>query len=188
MRFSFWKPRCSGFKWPGFVNFPELNLRFYVRMGDKRGVCFIREFVPSRLVAGIARTIYNEPYVACPMREDVRVSGDGIRVEYALEGPYDLQIQVEAENAPSTPSENSLEHFFKEHDLGVGRSRSNKTLTYNVWHPRWEVYPVRQASLSLDWGRVYTERFLFLNGQEPSSVCFAKGSEIKVYSADTSAD
>ncbi|XOV74786.1 MAG: DUF2071 domain-containing protein [Phycisphaerales bacterium] len=29
--FRFLKTRVLGVKWPGFVNFPEINLRFYVR-------------------------------------------------------------------------------------------------------------------------------------------------------------
>ena len=34
----------------------------YVRHDGDRGVCFIREYVPGRLVAKLARLIYNEPY------------------------------------------------------------------------------------------------------------------------------
>src|SRR5262249_34292929 len=60
--FDFSDTRVRGISWPGYRNFPELNLRFYVRQGTERGVVFIREIVGKRLVAWIARTLYNEPY------------------------------------------------------------------------------------------------------------------------------
>src|SRR5882762_9370980 len=60
--FDFLDTRVLGIPWPGYRNFPELNLRFYVRQGNERGVVFIREYVAKRLVAWIARVIYNEPY------------------------------------------------------------------------------------------------------------------------------
>ena len=61
------QPLVLGVPWPGYRNFPEINLRFYVRRGDERGVVFVREFVPQRLVAWLARVFYNEPYRAATM-------------------------------------------------------------------------------------------------------------------------
>src|SRR5450432_3678461 len=41
--FDFSDTRVFGIQWPGFINFPEINLRFYVRhhdqTGEHRGVC-----------------------------------------------------------------------------------------------------------------------------------------------------
>ena len=44
--FDFLDTRVLGIPWPGYRNFPEINLRFYARQGDRRGVVFIREWVP----------------------------------------------------------------------------------------------------------------------------------------------
>src|SRR5436305_1957460 len=41
--FEFLDTRVFGIGWPGYRNFAELNLRFYVRHGTERGVVFIRE-------------------------------------------------------------------------------------------------------------------------------------------------
>src|SRR5438874_7358527 len=65
--FQFLDTRVLGLPWPGYRNFAELNLRFYVRHGDQRGVVFIREFVPQRFIAWVARWLYNEPYLAAPI-------------------------------------------------------------------------------------------------------------------------
>src|SRR5690242_7349992 len=82
--FDFLDTRVLGVPWPGYRNFPEVNLRFYVRDGDRRGVVFIREFVPSRLVAWLARRLYNEPYAALPMTSRVTDGPDTIAVEHRL--------------------------------------------------------------------------------------------------------
>src|SRR5271170_8371195 len=58
--FQFLNTKVWGVSWPGFRDFPEFNLRAYVRYGDRRGVVFMREFVPQPLVAWLARSIYNE--------------------------------------------------------------------------------------------------------------------------------
>src|SRR3954466_2077062 len=59
--FEFARTRVLGVSWPGYRAFPEINLRFYVRHGDTRGVSFIGEIVPKRFIAWLARSLYNEP-------------------------------------------------------------------------------------------------------------------------------
>src|SRR5262249_30027230 len=69
-----------GVGWPGYRDFGELNLRFYVRHGEERGVVFLREFVPQRLVAWIARWLYNEPYLAAPITAERTERADEVRM------------------------------------------------------------------------------------------------------------
>src|SRR5215213_8997960 len=61
--FEFLDTRVLGVPWPGYRDFAELNLRFYARRGEERGVVFLREFVPRFLIAWLARKLYNEPYL-----------------------------------------------------------------------------------------------------------------------------
>src|SRR5262249_61064257 len=65
--FDFQDTRVRGVAWPGLTRFPEVNLRFYVRAGDSRGVVFVRELVPRRVVALAARLICNAPYPDAPL-------------------------------------------------------------------------------------------------------------------------
>jgi hypothetical protein len=51
-----------GIPLPFHRNFEEVNLRFYVRSGEKRGVVFVQELVPKRAVAFLANALYNEHY------------------------------------------------------------------------------------------------------------------------------
>ena len=74
--FDFLETRVGGIPWPGFTSFPEINLRFYVRDGDRRGVCFVREIVPKALISFIARALYDEPYVTAPITSTRKVCAD----------------------------------------------------------------------------------------------------------------
>lgn len=75
--FRFLDTRVLGVPIPFHRDFDEVNLRFYVRRrvpdGLRRGVVFIREIVPKAAVAWVARVVYNENYVAWPMRHDTRL-------------------------------------------------------------------------------------------------------------------
>src|SRR4051794_18327095 len=65
--FLFERVRVCGLSILGHTNFPEINLRYYVRreVGNeiRRGVVFIREIVPRRAVAVVANWFYNENYI-----------------------------------------------------------------------------------------------------------------------------
>src|SRR6266850_1391491 len=69
--FMFLRTRVLGRRVPFHQDFEEVNLRFYVRRqvsgGTRRGVVFIREIVPKRAVAAVARLVFNENYVCLPM-------------------------------------------------------------------------------------------------------------------------
>ena len=174
--FDFEDIRVGGIRWPGWTRFPELNLRCYVTAGGRRGVCFIREFVPSRLVATVARLVYNEPYQRVPYRKDgaahvLTHAGRSHRVAWERSGPLFV------------PPETSLEHFLKEHDLGVGQRRNGEPLAYRVEHPVWRVWPHVQAALDVDFGALYGDTWAFLGEQAPLSTIAAEGSAVRVYAA-----
>jgi uncharacterized protein len=73
--FLFHDTRVLGIPVPLHRDFEEVNLRFYVRRavdGEiRRGVTFIREIVPRRAIATVARITYNEPHAALPMRHTI---------------------------------------------------------------------------------------------------------------------
>lgn len=181
--FDFLRTRVWGIGWPGFRNFPEINLRFYVTCGDRRGVVFIREYVPSPFVAWLARRLYNEPYKSAEMASDV-VAGEGeISMTHRLRvGGSKNTLRIVADNASYMPRVGSVEHHFKEHQWGFGTTRSGKPVIYEVRHPHWEVFPVRSVDLSWNWEEVYGREWAFLQERDPVSVVLAAGSPIEVFS------
>ena len=180
--FEFLDTRVKGVAWPGHRDFAELNLRFYVRDGDDRGVVFIREFVPRRFVAWFARALYNEPYRAAPFVATRDDAPGRHAMTYALRWAGRTHtIAVSAEDAPFRPPADSVEHFFKEHRWGFGRARDGRTLRYEVEHPIWDVYPVRSFSVDVDWAAVYGDEWAFLRDAQPASVVLTAGSPVSVW-------
>lgn len=182
--FEFLDTRVLGVGWPGYRNFAELNLRFYVRRPDtsERGVVFVREFVPQRLTAWLARLLYNEPYRAAPLSSRIHDEPERITAEYRLiwQGRT-YTIAVTGRKPPHRPGDDSTEHFFKEHHWGFGLSRRQQTIRYAVEHPVWNVYPVESFHLDLDWSHVYGPEWRVLQGQAPYSTILAVGSAVAVY-------
>ena len=79
------------------------------------------------------------------------------------------------------PAPGSTEHWFKEHAWGFGTSRRGRLIRYEVSHPEWDVYPVRDFTMDVDWAAMYGPEWATMNGKQPASVVLAAGSEIAVY-------
>ena len=180
--FQFLDTRVLGVPWPGFRHFPEWNLRFYVRQGDRRGVCFVREFVPQWLVATMARVIYNEPYRSAPMAMQVVESEQVVRATYSVNwGGRQHTLRAVGTKPSTRPGPESVEHFFKEHSWGFGTSRRKRLIRYEVSHPEWDVFPVQEFAADVDWGTLYGPEWAVMNGAQPGSVVLAAGSAVSVY-------
>ena len=84
--FMFKNTRIFQIPIPGLGTFEEINLRFYVtrKKGKelKRGVVFINETVPNKLVAWIANRLYNEHYIAVPTKHEWNVNAKNKTIEY----------------------------------------------------------------------------------------------------------
>lgn len=180
--FQFLDTRVLGIGWPGYRHFPEWNLRFYVTMGEHRGVCFVREFVPQWLVATIARTIYHEPYRPAAMTMDAAETADAVSAAYTVAwGGRTHSLRASGSKPAIRPPADSTEHFFKEHTWGFGTSRRGDLSRYEVNHPEWDVYPLREFAADVDWAVLYGFEWEPMNGVEPASVVFAAGSSVSVY-------
>lgn len=180
--FDFVDTRVASVSWPGVTRFPEVNLRFYVREGDRRGVVFVREVVPSRIVALLARLFYNEPYGVARVRSVTEMEPGRIRVVHEFpQGGRSQRIAVEGRWPAEPADETGATHFFKEHEWGYGVDRRGGVLRYRVEHPRWRVYGEATARVELDFGAVYGSEWDFLSGRIPEHVTFAEGSPVAVY-------
>ena len=174
-----------GLKIPFHINFEEVNLRFYVKFkeGDKwkRGVVFIKELVPKKALTIVANTLYKEHYQAVPMNHSWKIDKEAIAVEYGWKINSELQtFSLQAENKLIEIPEGSEAEFITEHYWGYTKVSDSKTYEYEVRHPRWNTYPVKNHSIKVDFEKVYGYDFGFLNSQEPVSVMLAEGSEISV--------
>jgi|AntRauTorckE5430_2_1112549.scaffolds.fasta_scaffold15822_1 hypothetical protein len=186
--FDFKETRVKGIKIPFHVSFPEVNLRLYVRHTDKdgmvrRGVLFIREFVPKPCITMIANRFYNEHYFTIEMSSDYEIEDDQLIIQHSLkQGRIEHDLKFIVENKPYFPTEDSTEHFFKEHEWGFGISKNGKLSVYKVEHPIWRIYPLRtRFELGIRFDKLYGENWEILNGKLPFNIMVAEGSEIKVF-------
>ncbi|HEY1189552.1 MAG TPA: DUF2071 domain-containing protein [Gemmata sp.] len=180
--FQFLGTRVLGVGWPGFRNFPEWNLRFYVSHNGARGVCFVREFVPQWTVATIARAVYNEPYRSARMTMDVKEQPDSLTAHYTVKWAGKVHSLRAVGAKPAVrPGPDGTEHWFKEHSWGFGTSRRGRLIRYEVNHPEWDVYPVREFTADVDWAALYGPEWAPMTGAQPASVVLAAGSAIAVF-------
>jgi uncharacterized protein YqjF (DUF2071 family) len=157
-------------------------LRFYVRRktdeGWRRGVVFIRELVPRRAIAFVARTFYGEPYSAVPMRHRIDAADFGIKVEYAWRRANCWEsITAIGTGQPQAIEGDSLEEFITEHYWGY-TARNAGCTEYKVDHPRWLVWRGVEAKLDADISSLYGARFVESLSQVPGSAFIADGSPV----------
>jgi uncharacterized protein YqjF (DUF2071 family) len=184
--FRFLKTRALGVSLPFHRNFDEVNLRFYVRREDasgvKRGVVFIREIVPRWFIAAVARVVYNENYVALPMRHSIEQAGKRISVGYAwrIKGSWN-KISLEATGKGREPERNSQEEFITEHYWGYAAQRDGGCVEYEVEHPRWKIWSATKARFEGDGEDLYGHEIGAVLRNAPASAFLAEGSEVAVY-------
>jgi uncharacterized protein YqjF (DUF2071 family) len=181
--FLFQKTRLRGLRVPFHVEFEEVNLRFYVRQGERRGVVFVREIVPRLALQLVANTFYGERYATARMRHEWREKDAEVSVGYGWMSRGRLQEMEATASLERKPvAVGSEEEFITEHYWGYTARRGGWTSEYEVVHPRWEVYPVKSYAVDVDFGLVYGARFARLHGMRPYSVLLAEGSEVEVRS------
>ena len=188
--FRFLKTRLLGLTIPLHSNFDEVNLRFYVRRrepgGVKRGTVFIREIVPRRAIAQVARMAYNEKYIALPMSHRIELAAAGGNpglVEYGWKlGSAWNHLRVQCAGLdPVALRDGSHEQFIAEHYWGYSVQRDGGTVEYRVEHPPWRIWPGEQADVQVDSGPLYGERFRIALSAPPVSTFVAEGSPVKVF-------
>jgi len=183
--FHFLDTRIFGLRFPRHTDFEEINLRFYVRRREgelwRRGVVFVRELVPRRVIAFLARMVYGEPYIALPMNHLVEKTGMKLRARYNWKyaGRWNsLEAVVSGEAAVVEPG--SEEEFITEHYWGYTAARKS-VMEYQVEHPRWRVWRAESATLDCQVAELYGERFVDSVSVRPSSAFIADGSNVVVH-------
>jgi hypothetical protein len=180
---------------PGHRDFDQINLRFYVRrpMGDgqwRRGVVFVKEVVPKRLIVAVAKAWYGEPYMRLPTRHVIEappggepgVGGSGFLVRYQWKQRGHWQgMSGRAAGHPAVFAPGSVEEFVTERYWGYRAHRGGGTSEFRTQHPSWLVRPLRDTRLDGDLARLCGPALGQHLRREPHSAFLADGSAVAVF-------
>ena len=177
--------RLYGLSIPFHRDFEEINLRFYVRhetAGEiRRGVVFVKEIVPKPAITFVARAFYNENYVTLPTSHNIVEDSAGLSVSYRWrQSHFAHGMDLRADGSPFLLQDNSEEEFIAEHYWGYAVQRDGGTLEYEVEHPRWRIWRIRDSALNCDVERLYGAQFADYISETPDSALLAEGSPVVV--------
>lgn len=183
--FQFTNSSIFGLPVPFFGSFDEVNLRFYVKRKlakeERRGVVFINEIVPWRIVAFLANRLYKEHYSYAAMKSRIWRENDQKMLDYDWVNKSSHNFIKAAFSIAEDPiAEGSHEAFIYEHYYGYTKVNAAETWEYRVNHVRWQTNKIISYQVECDFENLYGRTFAFLNNQQPHSVYNAVGSSVSI--------
>ena len=170
--------------------FEEVHLRFYVKrqMEDevRRGVCLIRNIVPTRAAAMLLGWLFRENFDRMQMRHqssgfDIADPGSLPDAEYRWKVGEDWnRVRVKARSRRRGMKTESKEQFILDHHHAyIGRG--DKTLEYFVSRPPWLIWDAASGNFDCDVEGLFGKEFRRPLNHRPASVFLARGSEINIH-------
>jgi uncharacterized protein YqjF (DUF2071 family) len=125
---------------PWISEFPELNVRTYVRVGDRPGVYFFSLDAGSALAVQAARMLFNLPYY----RASITVARQDDAIEYRSERDdrspgASLTTTYRPVGAPFEAAAGSLEYFLTERYCLYNLDRAGVPYRLDIHHPPWSL-------------------------------------------------
>lgn len=182
--FMFKKTRLFGVPIPFFGSFEEINLRFYVRKVEnrkiKKGVVFINETVPFKIVALLANKLYKEHYISIPTKNTISITEHkNINYEWKVNNKWN-SIAVKSDTDKYKIEQGTIEEYIFERYFGFTKLSNFSSQEYKINHPKWMINKIHETHIDCDFRTMYGDAFLGLNYQKPDSVLLAEGSQVSV--------
>jgi uncharacterized protein YqjF (DUF2071 family) len=128
---------------PWLSEFPELNVRTYVRVRDKPGVYFFSLDAGSTVAVQAARSLLNLPYYSSAM--SVTPEASGIRYESRRNddaaAAAALSVSYRPAGAPFEAVAGSLEYFLTERYCLYNLNHRRAPYRLEIHHPPWPLQP-----------------------------------------------
>jgi uncharacterized protein len=135
---------------PWVSEFPELNVRTYVRFEEKPGVYFFSLDAGNPLAVAGAKSLFHLPYFSATMA--VERSGDTVRYTSERKGDPGVTARLIASykpiGPPSPPRAGSLEHFLTERYC-LYTVHDGRPHRLEIHHPPWPLQPA-DASIEVN--------------------------------------
>lgn len=173
-------PNVFGIALPGHPSSTEIALRYHVCEGVRRGTVTVHEDSSSPFAALAARALLRAPMQHASMRSHLEQVDDELRCTYEIERGgrlHRVRVSAASRSEPSEPG--SLAHFVEHRPYAYGRSARGELLRYDLDHPVWETYPVREHHVDVDFGLLYGPAWSWLTEERPLAVTLAEGSGVR---------
>jgi uncharacterized protein len=182
--FMFNNIKIAGIKLPFHQQVDEINLRFYVvpegAMQTERGVVFIKELIPKKLIASSANFLYQEHYEVTPVKHVYDADTDHQKIRYTWESHQPNSMNVTAGNTAHEINKGTEEEFITLQLRGYTKVNEQKTFRYVVQHPLWHQYAIEKFNMHVDFKNSFGDAFGFLQREKPASIYLAEGSPIAI--------
>ncbi len=134
---------------PWLSAFPELNVRTYVRFGDRPGVFFFSLDATNPLAVAVARTVVHLPYFTADMGCTAEDGWIRYRSERTQKGntPARFTARYRPSSPPVPPAAGTLEYFLTERYCLYTTDGRDRPRTLDIHHPPW---PLQQAVAEFD--------------------------------------
>ena len=132
---------------PGVSAFPELNVRTYVRVGDRPGVYFFSLDADNALAVAAARTMFHLPYY----QASIEVEEQEGRIRYRSRrsrvhgSTAELVVSYRPNGPASHPREGTLEYFLTERYCLYTVDKDGHALRLEIHHPPWPLQPAEAS-------------------------------------------
>ena len=136
---------------PGLSEFPELNVRTYVRVGDRAGVWFFSLDAGNPVAVRGARWLYNLPYFDAEMSIEARGEGVAYRSERVHRDapPARFRAVYEPVGPVYMATPGTLDHFLVERYCLFNVDRNGDAGFMDIHHHPWPLQPAT-ASIELN--------------------------------------
>jgi uncharacterized protein len=129
---------------PGASEFPEVNLRTYVRFAGRAGIFFFSLDAGSRLAVAGARTFFRLPYRSAQMTMDTADGWTRFRSQRPDQSAS-LTARYRPAGPAAAPEPGSLEAFLTERYALFTVLRTGKVLRADIHHHPWPLQPAEGA-------------------------------------------
>ena len=183
--FRFWKTRFFGVPMPFYNDFPEINLRIYVKGMHqgvmRRGVVFIKEIIPHHVPALIARHIFRENFHVDPVELNRYGEAELREVHYTWGDGNELGGVVTDE--PKGWQKGTEEEFVGDNFWAFKKRDENRTYAFKVDHEAWKMAPLENVKINIDLEVLYDEKIangIRRYGDQPRNIFYIDGGQVKV--------
>jgi len=158
--FQFRDTKMLGVPMPLYRDFPEINLRIYVKGIHKgklrRGVVFIKEIIPHRFPAWFAKNIFRENFHVLPVELTRYGEDKNLHVEYKWGEGNELGGVVD--ETPKDWEEGTEEEFVGDNFWAFKKIGAEKAYAFKVDHKPWKMAKLKDVRINIDLKTLYGEK------------------------------